>query len=369
MTQKSKGTVLQVMSIRHTKYGGVERFNVELASQLHRKGIASIFVSEAYPDTQAYVDDLREAGGEIQVISSKNLLLFSLRICWLILSRRVKWVHSHFAPANHIALWLAKFLGIRNIYMTLHSCIPPRERMKKLTRVVHDIDFSWAKIIAVSKAVERIVREGWPSTDVQTLYLGVNQIKGNRVDCRCALGLSQEDFILLSVGNRNYVKGFDLLCEAAARMQDELRYKKAKILIVGQEPKDLAETQEEVLRLGISDLILQTGITNRVADYVCASDVYVQCSRTEALSLSLLEACSFGLPLVATQVGGMPEIVQEGRNGWLVAPDNIESLEESLRQILEEENLSKFARESLQIYQSFELTSNVSKYVDMYLSS
>lgn len=366
--KKRKDVFLYAMSIRNTKYGGIERFNVELTKQLSEQGISIIFVSEEYPHVSEYVNDILAAGAEIQVISTKNPLLYCLRLARLIISRRVTLVHSHFSPANHFAIWVASLLGVKQVYMSLHGRIPHKTKMKRLTRWVHTIDCRLAKIFAVSKEIENTMKESWPRCAVKTMYLGVDKIIGDSRLSKQKLGFDVDNLIILSIGNRNHVKGFDILCDAVHELRKELRQYRAKLVIVGQEPKDKEESLETLKRFEIEDIVVLEGIKNNIPDYITSADIYVQASRTEGLPLSLMEASSFGLPLVASRIGGIPEIVHHGVNGILIEPENVSDLVLAIRTLLQDSTLRRcYAKGCEQVSSSFNLKANVAKYIEDYL--
>ncbi|KPK58774.1 MAG: hypothetical protein AMJ59_13860 [Gammaproteobacteria bacterium SG8_31] len=109
--------------------------------------------------------------------------------------------------------------------------------------------------------------------------------------------------------------------EAMASAHPQMRF-----VLVGGGP-DEARLREASRRL--PSLILE-GQTDRVADYLGAFDVFLFPSRHEGLGSILLDALDFGLPVVATRVGGIPEVIEDGVNGFLVSVDDIGGMQEAL---------------------------------------
>ncbi|RMF03428.1 MAG: glycosyltransferase family 1 protein, partial [Chloroflexi bacterium] len=102
----------------------------------------------------------------------------------------------------------------------------------------------------------------------------------------------------------------------------------ATLLILGTGP------QESVLRQQAGDGVLFCGRVDNVAPHLQASDLFVLPSATEGLSNALLEALAVGLPVIATNVGGAPDVVEHGHGGWLIPPDQPEQLQEALVTLL-----------------------------------
>ncbi len=143
---------------------------------------------------------------------------------------------------------------------------------------------------------------------------------GSRAELRARLGLPPGHPVIGTVGRLEVRKGTDVLLEAAARLWrnglPELR-----LLVVGDGPlRD--ELPALAARLGIADRVLMLGDRADVSDVLGALDVFVLPSRTEGMSNALLEAMATALPVVATAVGGNPEVVTAETTGMLVPPDD-----------------------------------------------
>jgi glycosyltransferase involved in cell wall biosynthesis len=120
---------------------------------------------------------------------------------------------------------------------------------------------------------------------------------------------------VLAVGRLREPKDFLTLVRATA----QLPAGSARVLIVGDGP-DRAAIDHEVSRLGLRDTVELLGERADVAELLAGSDVFVLPSRSEGMPMSVLEAMAAGLPVVASAVGGVPELVRDGETGTLVAP-------------------------------------------------
>jgi glycosyltransferase involved in cell wall biosynthesis len=96
---------------------------------------------------------------------------------------------------------------------------------------------------------------------------------------------------------------------------------------------------EQVRRLGLENHLIVRENVNAIEDYLQAADLGVFASETESFCLSILEAMCFGCPSVATRVGGIPELVQDGTTGMLCPPGDAHALTASLLRLIEDRSL------------------------------
>lgn len=125
------------------------------------------------------------------------------------------------------------------------------------------------------------------------------------------------------------VKGLDVLCEAVRLLPQDLPL---QVALVG--PGDRAGVRRQ---LQPPESVVLTGPVDRadVPGILRAADIYLQPSRSEGLGLSIIEAMAAGLPVIATRVGGIPEAVEDGVTGILVAPDDPRALADAIRWMLD----------------------------------
>ena len=130
-----------------------------------------------------------------------------------------------------------------------------------------------------------------------------------------------------TVGRLQPVKHQTLLARAFVRLLErapELR-SRCRLLVVGEGPLR-AEIAQILAHAGASDLVWMPGTRDDVPDVLRTLDVFVLPSLAEGISNTILEAMATGLPIIATNVGGNGELMEDGRTGMLVAPDDIEAL-------------------------------------------
>jgi len=137
--------------------------------------------------------------------------------------------------------------------------------------------------------------------------------------------------------------------------------------LVGSGP-DEPEVEEEVRRMGLAASVLLAGERDDVPELLASSSVFVLSSRSEALPVSVLEAIAAGLPVVATRVGGVPELVVDGETGFLVPPADPAALAAALQRLLDEPELRARlgAAGRVRAEEHFALDSFVESHLDLY---
>ena len=146
-------------------------------------------------------------------------------------------------------------------------------------------------------------------------------------ECRRAeLNLPAEGPIVIFTGRLVPEKRVNQLLDVWPAVRAE--HPAATLLILGTGP------QESALKQQAGEGVLFCGRVDNVAPYLQAGDLYVLPSATEGLSNALLEALAVGLPVIATNVGGAPDVVEHGHGGWLIPPDQPEQLQNALVALL-----------------------------------
>lgn len=145
---------------------------------------------------------------------------------------------------------------------------------------------------------------------------------------------------ILFVGRLHPVKGTQYLLGAMSIIHRELP--EAKLILVGDgEERELLESLTD--SLGIRECVEFAGRVphERVQDYMNQAEVFVLSSLSEGFPVTILEAMACGLPVVATRVGGVPDIIEDGANGYLIDTENPEQIAEALLRVLQDEELQK----------------------------
>jgi glycosyltransferase involved in cell wall biosynthesis len=140
---------------------------------------------------------------------------------------------------------------------------------------------------------------------------------------------SPRDKVIICVGELHDRKGQKYLIEAYKKLVAE--FPETKLVFVGDGPR---KRYYEKLSRALSKNILFLGHKRNIAETMAASDIFVLPSIREAFGLVILEASISGVPIIATRVGGIPEIIEDGKTGLLVTPGNADELAESIKKLL-----------------------------------
>jgi glycosyltransferase involved in cell wall biosynthesis len=250
-------------------------------------------------------------------------------------------VHLHIPRAGVLGRLASVGLSHKVIY-TEHNvweCSPlPTRWLNALTYHLNDC------VIAVSEAVADSVHsgpfQGGPKglpvvvpngVDVQALRDGALL----RDEARQQLGLGAEEIVVGNVANLFLRKGQSYLLEAAHRLREMVPLVRFVLIGSGDQEESLRGQAE---KLGVADLVRFVGRLPDAYRMLPAFDIFCLPSIYEGMPVALLEAMALSLPVVATNVGGVPEIVREGMTGLLVPPANSTALADALLQLLEDEN-------------------------------
>jgi glycosyltransferase involved in cell wall biosynthesis len=199
------------------------------------------------------------------------------------------------------------------------AALDPRTTVDRLAGRMTDA------IVANSAAAARdaIARERLPLRKVRVIHNGVDRIDrlepGERDRLRAGWGAGATEVVVGCVANYREVKGLDVLMTAFAALAD--RYPDLRLVLVGDGPLR-PHLQRLVDDLGLAGRVLLHGPELDAPSLVGAFDIVALLSRGEGLPNALLEAAAAARPIVATAVGGIPEIVDDGRTGLLVPVDD-----------------------------------------------
>lgn len=316
--------------------GGVERLLVEAARRFDRDRF-DIEVAYLLPWKDAFVGDLERAGVPVHCLRARSDLdpRWVLALWKLLRDRKYALVHAQAPVPAVVARLLCSTRGPRIVY-TEHNLW---NRYKPVTRWANALTYRRNRaVIAVSAAVAHTIDPPGrrPTPSINVILHGPDSASiprgpAARAAARERLGLGAERIVVGTVGNLTAKKDHRTLLAAFAALD----LPTADLVLVGTGPlRD--ELVEEARRLGLVDQIHLLGMRDDVYDLLAGFDVFVMSSRFEGLPIALLEAMSAQLPVVATAVGGVPEVVHSGRDGLLVAPGDPSALAAAMRSVLDD---------------------------------
>ena len=179
-------------------------------------------------------------------------------------------------------------------------------------------------VIAISEAVKcKLIELGEVSSDRVVVLLNPTQMQAER-NCHP----SSDRFEIGFVGRLEKIKNPVALIQAAALLRNQEIPVYVRIVGKGSQRKFL---EEEIIRLKLTDFVELTGFDPNPFERLKNVAVYVQPSISEGFGLALVEAMSVGIPVLATSVGGTPEIITDGENGWLLTDTDPEAIASGIK--------------------------------------
>lgn len=319
--------------------GGLERFVTDLAIAQRQAGHAvSVF---SVLRCEGFRAELERSGVPVLFGDKRaGLDLGALRRLRAA-ARAADVAHSHnFVPNYYAALALAG--TARALVNTCHN-MGTRLAARRLRWLYRASLARTRAVVAVGAQVrERLVADGIVPARLATVVRnGVpmarfDDARGRRDAARARLGLAPEALVVGCVGRLVALKNHALLVAQLPALVT--RFPALRLVLLGDGPLHDA-LAAQAAALGLGDRVLLAGARPDVADLLPAFDVFALPSRTEGLSIALIEACASGLPVVASAVGGNVEIVEDGRSGLLVPADDGPALAAALARLLEDGRL------------------------------
>lgn len=256
-------------------------------------------------------------------------------------------VHTHSSKAGVVGRLAARLAGVSVIIHSPHSHVFYGYYGSLLSLV-----FVWIeKILAlftdriftltgIGKREHIQYRVGPPSK-FTVVYSGVPlepflNVKLERNHKRQEFDLNEDDMVCIFVARLAPVKGHQYLVSAIPGVLEAVPY--ARFVLVG-DGELREELEQQALSLGVKDSIVFTGLRDDVPELLAMSDLFVLSSINEGMGRVLVEAMAVGLPTVDTRVGGVPDVVVDGKTGFLVPPRDSNALANAIIRLLKDEDM------------------------------
>jgi glycosyltransferase involved in cell wall biosynthesis len=281
-------------------------------------------------------------------------------------------LHTHLLKADALGALVGHKSGVPVVVSSKHN--DERALLRRGVGLIHGwLSRRVDRVIALSDHVARFVaRHGHVRhAAITRIYYGVDAealaASRSRGEVRAELGLDESTRVLVCVGRLAPQKDHPTLLRALALLPPDV-----ELLVVGGDPFGDGRERLQALaqELGVTDRAHFLGIRHDVPDLLGASDLFVLPSLWEGLGLVFLEAMAVRLPIVASNVSAIPEVVQDGVSGWLVVPGNPQALADAVKEacahdadrlarglaghmrLLERFALPRMIQETLELYES-----------------
>jgi glycosyltransferase involved in cell wall biosynthesis len=322
---------------------GAEQVLLTLAKSSSRLGITSTILcfEDARQGNLELLHRASAAGIEAKQLPCRKRID---RSCLLDLINRLKdlkvdLLHTHGAKADFYGLIAAKKLNLP-VVATLHLW----SHTPFIVRLYDWVDALllrfFDRVVGVSEAIaEEMAEKGIPRRLIRVIRNGIDldslatQRNGARWETRRELGITEDAPVVGIVGRLASEKGHHLFLEAAREVLQLIS--QAVFVIVGGGPLE-EELQTHAAALGIAGSVRFTGIRQDVPRFYEAFDLLVSSSLREGTPMVLLEAMAMAKPVIATCVGGVPDLVRHDETGLLVPPGDIPSMARAIVDLLQD---------------------------------
>jgi glycosyltransferase involved in cell wall biosynthesis len=327
----------RVLLVHQPIDGGVARHVSDLAAGLAERGCEVTVCGPALPAREIpygeRVDHIRLDLPRVIAPGADAMALWGLARA--VRDRRPDIVHAHSSKAGAVAR-LERALNFRtplvytpHLYSFASSFAGARERFayREVERALAPLA---SRTVCVCEAEARLARMVGPAGRVRVVYNGVEPASTRSIDPRIAQ-LSQIGPVICAIAMLQRRKGIETLIDATPRVL--AHHPSAQVAIWGDGPA-LGALRTQAAELGVIDAVHFLGLSTDPLAALRGAAVFVHPSRAEAFPYAILEAMSVGMPIVASDVGGVAEALVDGESGLLVAAGQREALAQALVDIL-----------------------------------
>jgi len=368
-------TVLQVLGLHPYKLGSFEDYILAFAQQMNSRGYKAVYIFSGEP--HPYIAErLEELDCQYYVQENPRGLhdhyKFISRLITVIREFKVDIIQAQFFPHTNFAV-LAGFLTSTPVFQTVHTLSSLNKKPVRTVGIVKSVVSSLIskKIFAVSDAVRKDLIDTYRISPkkIQILYNGISLSKYvSRISEHAlhdSLGVSSQAKIVLTIAHARPEKGLEYLIRAVPAVLEA--HPLTQFVFCGGGPleKDLTILAEET---GIGGNVHFLGVRNDVAGLLRDSDICVLPSLSEASPYAILEAMAMSRAVVASDVGGIPELLIDGKTGFLARPADPGSLAAAINSLLDDSaNIERFGVEGRKrVEEEFELNSRVLTEIEIY---
>lgn len=342
--------------------GGAERVAAEIAIGLdpgrYERTLCLSRSSRDEPGASSVRSELESAGVRLLALDRRGAhsLAAWAPLMALLRGGGVDVLHAHKFGSNVWGSLLGRLAGVPVVVAHEHTWSYEGQRLRRILdrHVVARLSDVFLAVSSEDRrrmvAVERI-----PPERVVLVPNGIRAAAGSGRDVRAELGLDRRAEVVGAVAVQRPQKGLDVLIRAAAILA--ARRPRLRVLLIGggagDEPRRLAALAGE---LALDGVVTFLGSRADVPDVLRGLDVAVNASRFEGSPLAVMEYMAAGLPIVATRVGGVPDLVCDGREGLLVEPDDPDALAAAIDRLLDDRALAARLGAAASRRQAAELT-------------
>lgn len=360
--------LMYIMDYYDNPRGGTESQLFKLLNNLDRERFEPYLVFFRYTDyllSNSFSCPIKVV--KINKMVSLDTLIKGYHLSYLIRQWKIDIVHTFFNDASVIAPFFCKIGGAKVIVSRRDMGFwytPLNLAALKVSNLFVD------RIVTNSKAVKENVRkrEGFPEKKIVVIYNGHN---GDLIKIPSSPNFRKS----YSIGTHDPIIGMAAHLYPMKRQSDLIRaftvvrgkYPNAHLVFAG-EGKDAARLKELAKSLHIEQQVHFIGSVSDIISIVRHFDVCVLCSESEGLSNAVIEYMGCGKPVICTNVGGNPEIIEDGHNGFLVEVGDVSSIAERILRILANDTLSQMLGRNAQltVEKKFRIREMIDSHMSLY---
>ena len=346
----AKKKILQIITL--AECGGAQTHLLEIVNGLKENFDFCVIVGEA----GFLKDNLEEAKQEYKIlpelireISPAKDFQSLIALIKLIKEIQPDLIHCHSSKAGIIGR-LAAFICNKPSIFTAHGWAfhPEVKPAQRIIALISEIIMSWLtqRIICVSDFDKKLAQSVKliPHSKLQVIHNGISQLISSEKEEQDLISgnlflQTRSKLNILMVGRFAEPKRQDLLIQVFAKLDLEIR-NKANLLFAGNGPL-LSQSKQLTEQLGLKNQIHFLGEIRNIADLLNSADIFVLLSGREGLPISIVEAMRAGLPVVASDVGGISELIQDQKNGFLIQHNQFDLIINCLQTLISSESLRK----------------------------
>ena len=273
-------------------------------------------------------------------IYSFRTLWQGIRLARYVRTNLIQIVHSYGFYPNIFTVPVARLAGVSIVVASIRDTgdllTPMQRRLQKMVCRLADC------VLVNAEAIRRsLLEQGYDPSKIVVIRNGITLSKfarkGRSAVLRRELGIPQSARLVAVFSRLNWMKGVEFFLDAAIVLAE--RFPDVCFLVVGDGGNN-KELEEQAYRLGLGQRIVFTGFRSDVSDLLSEVAISVLPSLSEGTSNTLLESMAAGIPVIATRVGGNPEVIEDGVSGLLVPPRDSGALADAMGRLLDDEDLA-----------------------------
>lgn len=306
-----------LMLINELEIGGAQKHVIALTLELSRRGyevdICTIYNREVFGGQKI------EWNGRYFTLGAKGKIDLEAvrRLVNLIKDNNYDIIHSHLFVADIYNYLTSFFLDRRRVRIsTEHSSSSRRKSFKIFGYLYYLTSKSFDDIIAVSEHVRHHLVD-WAGIDASLINVVYNGVQIQGADDYIVPMKEQKEFTLGIIARLEARKDVTTSLKAMNVLVNNLGFKQARLMILGDGPQ--RQSLENLTKeLNLENHVEFLGFIENIGPYIKKMDVHLLTSLEEAFGISIIECMAYGVPSICTRAGGIPEIIDEGKDGFLV---------------------------------------------------